>query len=428
MKKIIKFPLSKYFIFGVFSLILGVVIFTACNKEILPSTQVDANEALNKQKILDAKMWFEKNRESILSSAVQDFKKIEPIWATAINLKKSIEMDVYFNGKSMRPFSSEKAKTNNNFGKIKILFTPDGSDYLIETLTYIPSDSSTGNIKKVNASNILEENFDGYFTFQNLKSNFFQLSEIKHGEIVQTHTASKNQDDFSSAGRVSNRSSLCSTTICVDYFGRNYDEYNGYGDWYYIDSECATSYYTCGPDSGPFGPGGDPCSFCNPDGSPTRRGVVTSKKTTVSCQCGNQTRFWDADRNQYDPDNFATLVFSYTIHLLINVFDCSIHSPNSYFVFPSEVHSVSGNAQFTNLATRYTTIKAVNEEDPKCGFYIVQQITYNTRYIKEIDDATGASVDLGKDIGKFGASVNKKNKVYDFSVGIAFLSDQIKLD
>lgn len=48
MKKILKFPLSRYFIFGVFSLILGVVIFTACNKEILPSTQVDANEALNK--------------------------------------------------------------------------------------------------------------------------------------------------------------------------------------------------------------------------------------------------------------------------------------------------------------------------------------------------------------------------------------------
>ncbi len=316
MIKIRRLNLSKFFIFSFFALVFGVLVFEACNKEIVTTSQSDANDALNKQKIMDAKTWFEKNRNNVLTGAIEDFKNIAPVWETAINCKNSVELDVSINGRFTAPKNSKK---ENNLGKSKILFTPNSNGYLIEFLSYSPSDSFVGNIKKINATNILDENFDGSFAYQDIKSKFIYLYEISQGEIIKLHKASKNSDDFSNPN-VSFRDALCSYPSCTVWYNQNWDALNGYGPVYDIQTVCITLFYPCqGISTQGSGPGyGTDWWNTDPSGQPKKVGGNTTKP-----QCGNGTKTSQLTRNVPLLYLGNIQVGEITFKVDYTVFDCS---------------------------------------------------------------------------------------------------------
>jgi len=378
MSKIRKLRLSRFFIFSLLGLTLSVFVFEACNKEIVTAPQNDVSDALSKQKILDAKNWFEKNQVSVLNSAVKDFKKIAPHWKSANTVRNSVELQLLFGDDFVIPLDTSNHDIR---GMKKVLFTPIQNGYLIEILSYVPSANFKGDINKINSENILYSNFDGQFVYQNINSDTSMLFKFAGGSIIESHKSFKQNAKNSSF-----RSALCSTLICDSYnsTGSVYWDWTCWCNAVQISApSCYLSYYVCYPDLTAGGPGGfDWSNYSDPSGNP--------KKIGTSTDCANSSVTGICfDNHYFYGGNFNEIVYSFHFEVTYKVTDCSSAS-GYYTTTPRPISNIAlGLLTFPNDGYPNSVVETsnipVDVKNPKKGRLVTSKV-YSNPWVEYTQD------------------------------------------
>jgi|GEM_PF-1952371 len=215
MKKIIKFPLSKYFIHSLSAIILSSAVFIACNKE---STNVATDTTLSAASksslsIQAATEWFGNYIKSADISKNSRYKNIQPIWDKAIINEEAIEVPFAIDGKFQIPKTGEGLSL---VGKERLIIYSDSNKMKALIMDILPNQNFKGLMKDIDAFRFKKASFNGNINLFELNSDAIRGYEITEGKTVKFNNLIEVKDNSASdPTKTSFRCSSFTTTYLI---------------------------------------------------------------------------------------------------------------------------------------------------------------------------------------------------------------------